>query len=546
MRKKRDTPSRLQNLSFLVIILIAIPVSTYKLGRLPLLHGDEGASGVQATFFINGAGNIKDAFKMGWGEQPLISFIFQSWFLKVAGVNIFGLRLASVFFGLISIIPFFILARYFLSFSSPEAVVTTCFYVFSHWFIAASRIGINYNQILPFQLFSLFFLWLGAKKRLKLSLVLSGMISGFCVYLYHAGRITPFIIIACFFLLKIKKNNPWKKIILEATFLLLGIAISLIPFATNYLKTPEQFFVRTKDVIILNKFGQLKNQYQVSNKLAVIGYQFLNTIKIFFIGGDNNEQYGYQGPMIPFVFQPLFVFGLFLLITSFFKKTEGLCVFFWISAILFFGGILTTAAPNFCRLISLLPFIFLTTGLGVNKIGSWIKKKNKKFFFPFLAVLTSLWIATNIKIYFVDYLTSLKGGWANYDPGTSLGYYFADLGSNWEAIFFGCWKHYPTQGNIGFLAPRFPVHGEIPFPRAIQMAQDNPKNFVFVFLPYEISQQRNWWESYRKNKPLPNLDKFNWQEEILALKQAFPYGKIKTFHRSDQTEFFTSYEITKK
>ncbi len=514
-------------LALLVIIGLSGACLFYRLGEIPNLHGDEGASGVQAGWFLEQ--KEKDFFRMGWAEQPMLSFAFQAVFLRIFGDNVFGLRNASVFFGILSTIPFYLILRYFLGFSFRETIATTLLYSFSHWFLAMARLGINYIQIVPFELLALLFSFLGFKFKKSLFFFFAGLLSGIPVYLYHAGRLVPFLIFGSFFLLVGKKG--WFSLLP----LCLGLLIILLPFGQRYLQNPDQFFVRSKDVMILNKFPDAFHHYQTNSELKIIWYQFLQTIKVFFLGGDNSEQYGYQGAIIPWPFQPLFVLGFFLAAKIAYRQPIWRCLLLGFWLFLTLGNVLTIDPypPFIPRLAGAIPFIFFFIGLALKEIAS----------LKLIVALILIWIAINFKVYFFDYTQSLRAGWANYEPATEIGYYLSQLGEDWEAIFFGCWKHYPTQGNIGFLAPHFPVHGEIEFSEAIKWPKQKNSHFVFLFLPYEIAQLRDWWEGERKNIPKPVPEKLDWQEEIAVLEKTFPRGQLRQFYRRDDSELFSAYEI---
>lgn len=520
-------------LALLAIIGLSGACLFYRLGEIPNLHGDEGASGVQARYFLEQ--KEKDFFQMGWAEQPMLSFAFQAVFLRIFGDNVFGLRSASVFFGILSIMPFYLILRYFLGFSFRETTATTLLYTFSHWFLAMARLGINYIQIVPFELLALLFLFFGFKFKKSLFFFFAGLLGGIPVYLYHAGRLVPFLILGSFIWLARKKT--WFSFLL----LFLGLLLTLLPLSQRYLQNPDQFFVRSRDVMILNKLPDAFRDYQTSSKFKVILYQFLQTIKVFFLGGDNSEQYGYQGAVVPWPFQPFFIVGLSWTIMTLSQKPISRLLLFWLLIILLIGGVLTTNPPFVPRLIGAMPLIFILLGLGIKKISQ--AKLLKKQAVLIWSLLLLLWIPINLQIYFKRAAQGLQAGWANYEPATEIGDYLSRLGDNWGAIFFGCWKHYPTQGNIGFLAPHFPVHGEIDFSEAIKWPEQGDKNFVFIFLPEEISQLRNWWEGERKNIPRPIPEKLDWQEETAVLEKTFPQGRLRQFYRYDGSELFSAYEI---
>jgi 4-amino-4-deoxy-L-arabinose transferase-like glycosyltransferase len=522
-------------LPFLIIFAL-FPVYIFKLEFWPELHGDEGASGVQALFFIKEKN--WDIFRVGWAEQPMLSFAFQSIPLIIFESNVFNLRLSSVFFGLISIILFYFLTK--LVFNSLKiSFITTFFFASSFWLLALSRLGINYIQIMPFQILAMILILLSIKKKNYLISLFAGITSTIPFYLYHAGKAIPLLSIIFFIILISKNKNTFHRNLKKLFILILGILITLIPFYLKYRENPENYFIRTKDVSLINHLDDASRKYNSSNRLTIFSHQLINSLKIITFGGDNSEQIGYQGPLIPLIFQPIFFIGL---IFAIYKSLKGNRL--WISFLVYLfivfilGGALTVGPypPFLPRLSSAIPLIFLIIGIGIKKITPKLNN-------ILLVLLLASWLIINIYIYFVQTALSLKSGWANYDPAPSIGRYLNNTANSEAAIFFGCWKHYPTQGNIGYLAFKFPVMGEIELDEAINYSKNNKKNVSFIFLPYEISELRNWWEGLRKGKKVEKPEKINWDEKINKLKNSFSEFKYEFFYRKDGSENFILFEV---
>jgi len=272
--------------------------------------------------------------------------------------------------------------------------------------------------------------------------------------------------------------------------------------------------------------------------------------KIFFIKTTITKKFAFQNRkgFVAYsyvIFQPLFLLGLFSAVVDFKKGAIERCLLFCLFTVLFFGGALTIGPypPFIPRLTGSLPFTFLLMGLGIKKIGK-LKIFKRTNFSLFLALLVGVWMLINLRVYFIDYAPSLKAGWANYEPATVIGRYLNSKEGSWQAIFFGCSKFYPTQGNIDFLAYKVVRKGGLDFDQAVASIKRGEKNFTFIFLPYQIEPERDWWEGYRKNfVKRSRPERLGWEEEIEILKKKFPEGSLKEFLRTDGTELFFAYEV---
>lgn len=498
-----------------LLLLLSLVILTYRLGEIPALHGDEGATGVQALYLLQQ--DEINPFKIGWAEQPLLTFMFPALTLKFFGPNVFALRLGSIIFGLVSVLAFYLLAR--LYFSSLIATTISLFYLFSHWFIAISRLGTSYIQIVPLMLFSFYFLFLGLKQKRAPWFFISGAAASSCSYLYHAGRVVfPAIFIFILILFLLKKI----RLSFLTTFIFAGF-LFLVPFSLIYYQAPETVFVRTRDVLPFNNLNPA----------------LWPTLKVFIFGGDNSEQYGYQGPLIPLLFLPLFVAGFFLALAKI-KKPFVFFTCYWFLLMIFLVSLTVGPSPPFApRLTPILPIIFLFLGYALSAI-----KMKRKTGLLAMSLLTVFWALINIKIYFWDYAHSLFAGWANYEPAPKVGTYLRVLGNEWTALFFDAWPYYGTQGNVDFLAREVFRLGGLTLEQGIYKAKKGEKT-VFVFFPYAVAEQRSWWEAKRHGKEAILPAKVDIVGQIALLQQEFPHGAYREFFRQDGSLLFVSYEVSK-
>jgi 4-amino-4-deoxy-L-arabinose transferase-like glycosyltransferase len=156
-------------LAFLLIFGLFLRI--WKIDRAPIeLFGDEIDAGIQAYSILKTG---KDIFS---NSYPIIFHSFSEYRLPVQiysmvatiwifGLNEVGVRFASVFFGLLSIIAIYLVTRELIS--KKIAFIAAFFLSISPWHLQFSRQANDSGFLLPFVLFGLWFFIKGLKKDRK-------------------------------------------------------------------------------------------------------------------------------------------------------------------------------------------------------------------------------------------------------------------------------------------------------------------------------------------------------------------------------------------
>src|SRR5207245_489534 len=84
------------------LMALAFGLRFFGLREIPLdVHGDEAAVGIEARQILSGA--VTNLFGLGWAGLPELSFIPSAITLRLVSNDLFGLRLASVIQGTLSV-----------------------------------------------------------------------------------------------------------------------------------------------------------------------------------------------------------------------------------------------------------------------------------------------------------------------------------------------------------------------------------------------------------------------------------------------------------
>ena len=504
---------------FLVIFSLAVFLRFYDLSNIPPgVHGDEGEWGLIELKVLKG--EFKEFFSLAqqgiYFDFSLLSFATQAIFIKIFGANIFGVRASSAFAGAFSLIPFYLLAKEWLS-KRGALFASFCFAV-SHWAIAYSRLGISNIWTVFWELWLFLFLFKGIRKNSRLDFSLAGIFLGLGLYFHHTFKAVPIIlgIFFCFLLIKEKKQFL-KRLAPLACFL--GIALlAFLPQLIYYWQNPGSFTARMDEVSILNRLEEYQNKYQTNSLLAILLIQFFKTLNVFVKGGDIGFFfYGYQGALVDFLTLILVIWGLWIVLRKFWKN-EFFFLIIWLLVIIILGGTLTIDAPSSQRLLALVPALFFLAGLGMEKILNFLKSEKLK---NYLVTITMIFIAMiNYDAYFNRYVHS-DAGWAQKEPATAIAKYLLSLGGNYKVYMLREENSilYFHHGTIRFLAPL--IQGTDVSENTlnyIPVKNESGKNLVYI---------------------MPPGSKF-----LSSLYQAYPLGYERQFiNPYNQKPWFTSYEI---
>lgn len=301
--------------------------------------------------------------------------------------SFFALRLTSVIFSLLALIPFFYLVRG--QTNKEIAFVSTLLFSFSYYFLQFSRVGwINIIFVTSAGLYLFWLLQVALKRTNPFLIGLAGILAGIIFYSYRGGIIYLFAsAIYLFFTLVTKKTSSKKTFTLLGLF---GIAflITASPWIAKISGNLDEYNLRARVVAVSNTnlpyrgFTDFTNIYKYQVETALKSWVLLSAVEG---GGEENPRY------LPLSIPPVnnlirFTFWAGLVISFLKLKNNYQWLIIFLSAIIF-GQILTVYPPNGARGLIMLPVIYLFSSLA---LFEFYKKSDKSKVFLLLMLTASL------------------------------------------------------------------------------------------------------------------------------------------------------------
>ncbi len=300
---------------------------------------------------------------------------------KIFGVNNFALRFPSAFFGVLSVLAFFLLIKSLKlpsRLSDKLLLFAPVFLATQRWFFNFARFGYEATFLLLLELLSLAFLFRYINKSKKKALFLSGVFTGLTYNSYAAGRIF-FLLPAIILALHLYKKRKVKDLYLWIT------PLFLLTLPLNLYFLTQGTEIRAKQQIFF-----LDPNLNLQEKMNFLYQNIKNYILMFFYKGDINGRHNYPGkPALSFIQIPLLLAGLLFAFKNRKKISQALLLFLLWSIFSLFPPLLTYPweNPNMLRTFTLTPTLSFLFSLSIFFISDYIAKKNpKNIWFIFVAI----------------------------------------------------------------------------------------------------------------------------------------------------------------
>lgn len=437
----------------LVIVILVLALTA----RLPFLndipqnvHVDEAAVGTSARAVLHG--DVKNVFSTGWAAIPNMSYAISAFFMFIFGDNLYGLRMASVIQGVISILLFYLIIRRL--FSARVAIISSSLLAVSQFHIHFSRIGTDYLQSSFAGLLLFYFLLSGIEKQRALYFLFAGFAAALCFEVYYASRIIPVVaglyLGHCIIMERGFLKRNWKGILSIA----LGAIIFIAPLLLFYSHYPDAFMQRTKQVVIFTPEAvkYFSQKYNVDGLSGVLQVHIKRSVLAFNLYGETSTQYSRLGPLLDFWTSALFVLGL--AVSTFRIKNSRyflLASTFWV--ILFGCGVITDEALFSPRVIGLVPWLFVFPAIIVDagwRGFNFLYEKPGSYVFAVLAIIfISLAAYSNYQDYFANPAQSLQSGTYN----TLLSRYLMSINNDYRIYLISAFGNSLGAATQHFLLP---------------------------------------------------------------------------------------------
>lgn len=367
-------PSKYNTIALILIIVVAIFFRFWQFNSVPPgLYQDEAMNGADALASIE-SGKLNVFYQNNNGREGMIVW------LDVLAIKLFGaepwvLRLFPAIAGVLAVLGIFFLTKELFSIDPAlklrggveVALASSFFMAISFWAVNFSRMGFRANLMLPFLIWSFYFLIRKFAKPL-----LGGILFGLGFYTYISYRFAPILVAAFFipYLIKCGTKKLWTKFLV---FIIIAFIVAL-PIGIYFLNNPGNFFGRSGQVSIFSS----ENPF----KAAILSVA--TTLGMFNIIGDFNWRHNYAGS--PLLFWPvgiLFVLGI--LICAKRRNSSDKFLFLWLFIFLLPNILSIEGNPHALRALGAMPAAMIFSGIGLvwlyQRIREYLDNKieNQKF-----------------------------------------------------------------------------------------------------------------------------------------------------------------------
>lgn len=403
----------------LCVFIFLLSISLPALSLIPfVVHYDEATIGNLAREFMNDDVNAFGLNK--WYGYPNLSFYPAYLVLNFISNDLWGLRLYGVISVLISVIPFYYLAKFL--FNKEIAAIASIIMYSGHCFFFFFRNGMYHTDGLIIYSIVCFFFIAGMRLNSKLFIYLSGVFCAFGFYVYMSARVMIILILLymfVIFLITVKKKLLLKHLLVLIT----GFMICMLPLGLNIDKNMKLSTLRASQINILTSeraYKHASGRYKMDSESATLVNTIANhlwiSLKSFNYGRDTDRQYSIPRPFLDFITSFLFLLGLPYVCIMIFKAKKQkwfveiyderyllLALTFWVVLIL--GWVINVDPPTYQKMPIIMPAIAIICSLVLYNIAYYMVKNfnspilKKLIKTSFLSIILLAVIMANFEVF---------------------------------------------------------------------------------------------------------------------------------------------------
>ena len=381
-----------KNFWFILILILAVFLRFHRLDYLELF-GDEIDAGYQAYSLMETGrdykGHLLPFYAQSFSEwRAPMAMYFMIPFIKIFGLNEWGVRTFAAFFGVMGILGFYLLLNKF-GFKKRIILFSTLLLAIMPWHILYSRATFEVTLMSSFILWGLYFLIDYFSKKRNWELLVSALLLSLSFYTYNTANVyVPLLILAIFVIKKITTKErlfrPFLRLLLSVFVFSLPILYSIFFGAgANRFKTVSLF---NNDEMIseINEYRVQQNNGFVSKffynkpvyatKKLVANY--LNAFSSDYLFGMGDVTFRHSLHKVGNLF---WIYGLFLIVglVMFIKnKNKKFGDYFWLMFLLISpipSALTVDGAYHATRLFLMVFPLAYFAGLGLDSILKYKK-----------------------------------------------------------------------------------------------------------------------------------------------------------------------------
>lgn len=360
-------------LALTLICLAGFLLRFYRLAEIPSdLHGDLASHGLYTLELSRAPLRL---FGFGDADYPLLNFDFSLAFMRIFGMNLYGLQMGSVISGTGTVLATFFLGRE--TAGKKVGLLAAALIAISYSHIHFSRTGLAEPAILLIVLLFIF-LFMGLRRQETLWYGLAGISLGLCYQTFQYSRVSLVIILFLLGWLWLWKSTRALINLRNMLAAAAGAVLALGPMLVLFLLHFGEFLGRANVVTIANRdvYAHLMTKYNATSPLVMMLEQFTRTVFVFIAPGDASPHFYIGAPIVGAATAIFFLLGLGY---SLYRIRDGryFTLFNWIGLVLLMGGILTNDPPFFPHLLIVLPPVMILAGVGITRVWEWADTRHK-------------------------------------------------------------------------------------------------------------------------------------------------------------------------
>jgi len=456
--KKFFWPGSLQKSEILIglaLLAVALPTYLWSIYDLPFqVCEDERCAVEVAQKWPNEGKNDMFGLSPYFGF-PFFPYLLLGWIGRaLGGVDLFHQRLIQGVEGvIIAVLSFFFLRM--LGLRKSLALFGAIFICFNHSLVAMSRIAFKDNVALLVELLALLLLYRGLIRNCALSTYAGGLLTGIGYYVYYPARIVlPIWLIFLALVGTFHRRVATRSELLSSLLVFsLGVGLTVMPLLAGYLRDPRTAYEAMKyqrGTCLLYSEGQQFAMFDenVSSPLQAIMLNAINGLTVFNNNiGDHGLKYlnwnhGFVDPV-----SGILVWIGFIWVLIFYRGELALALVLpaFLLQMFLFSFVICTA-PNYTRLLIILPFAAYLIAHGADAVASFwaarFKSENRAGAINAIVLATLMITIVSWNAYiFADY--ALQGIRNGNDIGGTARYLESRKGQPNHLYFVAASPEYP-------------------------------------------------------------------------------------------------------
>jgi len=466
-----------------LVVAVAAPLIFWDLTSMPPeVHGDDAEVGNDAVKLLDEPFNV---FSTGWFELPMFHAFPTAVGLKLAGVNLYGLRGTSAVLGFLSVLLLFAVARRL--WGLEVAVLASLLLASSRYFIHLSRTGYHYIDTPFISILAVFLflrLWYGLRFG---AAVWCGILFGVGIQTYYATRLAPPLLALTFALWLV--GSGWARVrsrMVAFVVLVLASLATAAPMIGYFSNHWDAFMARTRGTSVFSpeSIRHLSYGYKTDDFGEILAIQFKQALTLFNLTGDTSVQYSYrQGGLLEPVSAAFFILGLAVLLARPLIRRNQLA-FLWVALPTIAGAALTIDTPFYPRISGIMPFVALTVAVGMHSFLASVREalpsRGGRLAAGATAALLMLFVlSNNVWTYFVEYAPRHR-----HSPAVDIASFVHEYGRGKISYMVGgAPGFFIKHGTIRFLTYGFDTRDIIDLEEHVARQPLDPANSIFIVMP---------------------------------------------------------------